>query len=186
MSSPLRIYYSYSQSLPEHNEDADSGVSSSFASTLHAVAEQQKSDSYSPSRLSVVPQAKSRRPKVIGTPLTVGGRSANPEPVKTEAPLQTAEPVAVQKQQAPPTGGLLSRAWSWLQSRHKFSSAKQLRVSETVPLGDKRFVALVSVDGQKFLIGGGASGVCLLTPLSANEASAPTPEMIASAAEARK
>jgi len=44
---------------------------------------------------------------------------------------------------------------------------KQLRVSETVPLGEKRFVAVLQCEGRKFLIGGGSSGVSLLTSLDA-------------------
>lgn len=59
----------------------------------------------------------------------------------------------------------LARAWSWLQKQPAFSGKKKLRVSETVSLGDKRFVAVVHIEGQKFLIGGGASGVSLLAEL---------------------
>ena len=66
--------------------------------------------------------------------------------------------------------GLLSRAWFWLNSRHGLAATKQLRVAETVQLGDKRFVAVVQVEGRKFLIGGGASGVSLLTQLEPNQA----------------
>jgi hypothetical protein len=43
--------------------------------------------------------------------------------------------------------------------------ARCLRVVETVPLGEKRFVAIVEAEGERFLIGGGASGVSLLTSL---------------------
>ncbi len=43
---------------------------------------------------------------------------------------------------------------------------RRLRVSETISLGDKRFVSVVDVDGTSFLIGGGAGGVVLLTPLT--------------------
>ena len=39
---------------------------------------------------------------------------------------------------------------------------RRLRVSETVSLGEKRFLSIVEVDGQDFLIGGGATGVALL------------------------
>ena len=42
---------------------------------------------------------------------------------------------------------------------------RRLRVSETVSLGDKRFVSIVEVDGVSFLIGGGTATVSLLTPL---------------------
>ena len=45
---------------------------------------------------------------------------------------------------------------------------RRLRVSETVSLGDKRFLSIVQVDGQDFLIGGATSGVTLLSRLTAN------------------
>ncbi len=38
-------------------------------------------------------------------------------------------------------------------------------MTETVSLGEKRFVAVVYAEGHKFLIGGGSSGVALLTQL---------------------
>ena len=43
--------------------------------------------------------------------------------------------------------------------------SRRLRVTETVSLGDKRFVSIVEVDGVDFLIGGGTSNVSLLTRL---------------------
>jgi hypothetical protein len=63
--------------------------------------------------------------------------------------------------------GALVRGWSWLNSKYKTSAAKRLRLSEVVQLGDKRFVALVKVEDREFLIGGGASGLSLLSPLEA-------------------
>src|SRR5579875_75163 len=46
---------------------------------------------------------------------------------------------------------------------------KRLQMLETVPLGEKRFVALVQVDGRQFLIGGAPSNVGMLAELSAEE-----------------
>jgi flagellar biogenesis protein FliO len=110
----------------------------------------------------------------------MGGAAAKPE-VKEEA--QPAEAIEETKPQPQPAAsGLLSRAWSWLQKNNKFSVAKQLRVAETISLGEKRFVALVDIDGQKFLIGGGASGVSLLTQLGANDSAADALPAIAAAA----
>jgi flagellar biogenesis protein FliO len=40
-----------------------------------------------------------------------------------------------------------------------------LQVAETVSLGEKRFVAVIKVDGREFLIGGGATNVALLAQL---------------------
>ncbi len=59
----------------------------------------------------------------------------------------------------------LARAWEWMHAKYTLSATKRLRVSETVTLGEKRFVAIVSVEGREFLIGGGTSGVSLLAHL---------------------
>ncbi len=44
---------------------------------------------------------------------------------------------------------------------------KLLRLTETLSLGERRFLAVVECERQKFLIGGTASSVCLLTELGA-------------------
>jgi hypothetical protein len=79
-----------------------------------------------------------------------------------------AEDIPAKTRMIPPppkqTHGLL-RVWSWLNRNYSMSKTKQLRVAETVSLGDKRFVAVVQVEGRKFLIGGGTAGVSLLTQL---------------------
>jgi hypothetical protein len=56
-------------------------------------------------------------------------------------------------------------AWSYLHTKYKTSTTKRLHVSETISLGEKRFVAIVAVEGREFLIGGGASGMSLLAEL---------------------
>jgi flagellar biogenesis protein FliO len=66
--------------------------------------------------------------------------------------------------------GLLSRAWGWLQARHVArSSTWRLRVAETVSLGEKRFVAVVQVDGRHFLLAGGPTNIVLLAQLDGRE-----------------
>jgi hypothetical protein len=70
-----------------------------------------------------------------------------------------------QRQPRPAGPNALTRAWSWLHSKYAQTATKRLRVAETVSLGEKRFVALVSVEGREFLIGGGSSGVSMLTSL---------------------
>ena len=54
----------------------------------------------------------------------------------------------------------------WLQLGR---SKRRLQTLETVSLGDKRFIALVRVDGRQFLIGGAPSSVGLLTELAQEE-----------------
>lgn len=66
--------------------------------------------------------------------------------------------------------GLLSRVWRWVQARRvERSSDRRLRVAETVSLGEKRFVAVVQVDGRHFLLAGGPTNIALLAQLDPNE-----------------
>jgi hypothetical protein len=56
-----------------------------------------------------------------------------------------------------------AHALGWLHmQRVQRTTGRRLRVLETVSLGEKRFAALLSVDGAEFLIGGSGSSVSLL------------------------
>ena len=92
-----------------------------------------------------------------------------------EAKRLEKEKAAAQRQveKAQRRGGL----FSWLRSRRVFAE-KQLRVSESLSLGEKRFVAILHAEGRKFLIGGGASGVSLLATLEPPQASANAADLI--------
>lgn len=68
---------------------------------------------------------------------------------------------------------------AWMQ---KFSqlrlpgrTARRLRVAETISLGEKRFVAIVEVDGMPLLLGGSSTGVVLLKELGQQPAAATNP-----------
>lgn len=81
----------------------------------------------------------------------------------------TMEPASVPSRSDPWVGvkqlrvlGSLARTWSWLQSKYAYSSTKRLRLAETVSLGEKRFVAIVSVENREYLIGGAPTGLSLL------------------------
>jgi len=66
--------------------------------------------------------------------------------------------------------GLLSRGWKWILARQAAkSAAKRLSVAASLSLGEKRFVAVIQVDGRQFLIGGGATNVALLAQLDQKE-----------------
>lgn len=66
--------------------------------------------------------------------------------------------------------GLISRAWGWLRAwQGTRSPTRRLRVAETVSLGEKRFVAVVQVDGRHFLLAGGAANIALLAQLDTQE-----------------
>jgi flagellar biogenesis protein FliO len=61
---------------------------------------------------------------------------------------------------------ILIQTWNW--SRRKLKShqvRKRLRVCETISLGEKRFVAVIQVDGEQFLVGGSSSSVSTLAHL---------------------
>lgn len=53
----------------------------------------------------------------------------------------------------------------WLRSQKLSRPERKLRVCETVSLGDKRFAAVLEYRGQRFLLGGAAQSVQLLTEL---------------------
>jgi len=59
----------------------------------------------------------------------------------------------------------LAGAWKWAQTFGSRHPRKRLRVCETVALGEKRFVAVIEVDGEQFLVGGGSSSVATLARL---------------------
>ena len=65
---------------------------------------------------------------------------------------------------------LISRARAWLQERQTARlRTDRLRVAETVSLGEKRFVAVVQVDGRHFLLAGGPTNIVLLAQLDPRE-----------------
>jgi hypothetical protein len=55
-----------------------------------------------------------------------------------------------------------ARIHGWFKSQQ---AKKRLRVCETVSLGEKRFIAVVEVDGDQFLVGGSSSSVAMLAHL---------------------
>lgn len=66
-------------------------------------------------------------------------------------------------------GATLFEGWRWL-TRHSRAVlargvSRRLKVAETVSLGEKRFVSILQVDGEQFLVGGGPSSVVLLAKL---------------------
>lgn len=67
----------------------------------------------------------------------------------------------------------LNGAWKWL-SRYRGlhllpSRSRRLEVFETVQLGEKRFVSILRVDGEQFLIAGSPTGISLLAALAPDQ-----------------
>jgi len=90
----------------------------------------------------------------------------------TESPMQSvalAEPQSIRGTFAFQWNAFLqvvAKGWNWLQQRLKTQqSKKRLRVCESVSLGEKRFIAVVQVDGEQFLVGGSSSSVSTLAHL---------------------
>ncbi len=60
----------------------------------------------------------------------------------------------------------LTSAWHWSHQKLKsHQTRKRLRVCETVSLGEKRFVAVIEVDGKQFLVGGSPNSVTTMACL---------------------
>ena len=59
---------------------------------------------------------------------------------------------------------------SWLRDKRIASlTKKRLHLAESVSLGEKRFIAIVKVDGQDFLLAASPSNICLLAQLLPSE-----------------
>lgn len=66
----------------------------------------------------------------------------------------------------------IGHLYTWLRTQgaaRATQSRRRMRVTETVSLGDKRFVAILQVDGERILIGGSPGSVSLLKELKADE-----------------
>ena len=73
-------------------------------------------------------------------------------------------------------GATFLQAWKWLTRSSRGVLARgvsrRLRVAETVSLGEKRFISILRVDGEQFLVGGSRPTL----PLSETEEKSKLPE----------
>jgi flagellar biogenesis protein FliO len=61
----------------------------------------------------------------------------------------------------------ISRIWRvWSGWRQRSVRGKQLRVRETLSLGERRFVAVLECDERRFLIGGTGASISILADLT--------------------
>lgn len=154
------------QSLSLLRNEDEAPIAASFAGTLRAFGKAQQLET-TRARPPLVAPATRIKPKKAPDSLIKGlyrkpNRKSRPADVAATGEQVSEDKKRSQIRNAP----LLARVWAWLQKQRTLSTKKQLRVSDTVSLGEKRFIALVHVEGQKFLIGGGASGVSLLAELN--------------------
>ncbi len=62
-----------------------------------------------------------------------------------------------------------SKIGKWIKGHVKIqANRKRLRVSESVSLGEKRFIAVVQLDGNEFLVGGAPNSLSLLANVGKN------------------
>jgi len=100
-------------------------------------------------------------------------RSKKSTPAIQRSPRSVASPVKTRRNLSRALGeyvALAKRTWLWLRERRQWQvHTRRMRLCETVSLGEKRFLAIVKVDGQHFLIGAAAGSVSLLTQLAGPE-----------------
>lgn len=67
----------------------------------------------------------------------------------------------------------LQPVWKWLTRCGAGAWAsgvpRRLRIAETVSFGEKRFVSILQVDGEQFLVGGSSSNISLLAKLESEQ-----------------
>ena len=74
-------------------------------------------------------------------------------------------------------------AWQWLvRKRQAQQNGRQLQLVETLQLGEKRFIAVIEAGGTRYLVGGGAGQLSLLTRLDQQSSPPSTPQFAASPA----
>jgi hypothetical protein len=77
---------------------------------------------------------------------------------------------APNENRVPTSFSWLERAWDWARKQLESQKAKKrLRVCESVSLGEKRFVAVVEINGQEFLVGGASSSMATLAHLGPSQ-----------------
>ncbi len=59
----------------------------------------------------------------------------------------------------------LKTVWEWLCGAVKHRRIRRLRISETLSLGDRRFLAIIEFDRQEFLLAGCGNSLELLARL---------------------
>ena len=105
-----------------------------------------------------------RKASVPGHPQLTGDLQS--DPTYPSAPILADTSIGFARVYRHTLAGLI-RAWRWLQKRRQLQLAsKRLALCETVSLGEKRFVAIINVDGQQFLLGGSAGSVSMLARLN--------------------
>ena len=120
----------------------------------------------------------------LDSPIRTQEMSCEPEASRSIRPSATKETSSIVKEPAITLGpaetqqsprpanskNWLAKAWHWSRKNVKVrQTKKRLKVCETVSLGEKRFVAVIQVDEEQFLVGGAAGSVATLARLESSE-----------------
>jgi flagellar biogenesis protein FliO len=81
---------------------------------------------------------------------------------------------------SPPLGDWIQGMWAWL-VRHSRREPRSLRLCESLPLGDRRFVAVVEYQQTRFLLGGTSNSLVMLARLECGLDSGPRPDTLGAA-----
>jgi hypothetical protein len=110
-------------------------------------------------------------------------REASPVEIQTAevemAEVEAPEAAAIEASEAeipglpaigkPNVFDVASKIGKWIKGHVKIqANRKRLRVSESVSLGEKRFIAVVQLDGKEFLVGGAPNSLSLLANVGKN------------------
>jgi hypothetical protein len=128
-----------------------------------------------PATPSTSPEVCADSISIANHPLAYSASLGLDKPFEEEKDVVSAQDVPVlTRQRTEPSTQLstilywLGKAWNWMQKLGSGPTKKRLRVCETVSLGEKRFVAVIEVDGEQFLVGGASSSVVTLARLESS------------------
>lgn len=62
----------------------------------------------------------------------------------------------------------VKQVWATARSVRVKRKERMMRLCETLPLGERRYLAVVAVEGQKFLLAAAGNSISLLTRLSSD------------------
>ena len=107
--------------------------------------------------------------------------NANVEAFQKPLPVMTEGSVKTGRATLQPGIATFARLWRWLlRMRSEQTQLRRLRIVDRVTLGDKNAVAVVQIDGRRFLVGAAQMSVGLLAELQ------PEPPFAAALAKAPK
>jgi hypothetical protein len=143
-------------SIPELTGDDASGEPMTAEPAIHAASAANSEGAENPGNdLVSVNMAEHTEPLCEGNALA--------EPAHEVQPLIESQPAS---SPANRLALFCAKMWDWSRRHIKVRrTKKRLRVCESVSLGEKRFIAVIQIDGEEFLVGGAPNSVSTLARL---------------------